>query len=99
MEPCLFAVDGNSYNNGLMTVAHSHRGYGTNKQASFADTGSFEVPHANIAWADDVVILGEDADPQRLVDKLTVWMFSDGTGTCQVWTTAKFQGWQNGGNC
>lgn len=36
----------------------------------FADTGSFQVPHANIAWADDVVILGEDADPQRLVDKL-----------------------------
>ena len=29
----------------------------------------------------------------------SVWMFSDGTGTCQVWTTAKFQGWQNGGNC
>ena len=36
----------------------------------FADTGPTEVPHATIAWADDVVILGEDSDPQRLVDKL-----------------------------
>ena len=36
----------------------------------FTAQGPEEVPHAIVAWADDVVILGSDADATHIVDKL-----------------------------